>query len=96
MPNARKTDPHTSHEAAASVVEVTETQLAIFGLLKKPMTDQDLVTAYGKLVLSRKAPMASESGIRSRRAELVELELVERKGESKTWSGRKCIVWGQA
>ena len=95
MPNARKTDPHTSHEAAASVVEVTETQLAIFGLLKKPMTDQDLVVAYGKLVLSRKAPMASESGIRSRRAELVELELVERKGESKTWSGRKCIVWGQ-
>jgi hypothetical protein len=96
MPNARKTDPYTSHEAAESVVEVTETQLAIYGLLKKPMNDQNLITEYGKLVLSRKAPLASESGIRSRRAELVELELVERKGESKTWSGRKCIIWGQA
>lgn len=95
MPNARRTDPHTSHEAADSVIEVTETQEAIYKLLKKPMTDQNLVTEYGKLVLSRKAPMASESGIRSRRAELVELGVVKRVGESKTWSGRKCIVWGQ-
>lgn len=96
MPKARNTDPHTSHEAAESVVEVTETQLAIYKLLKKPMMDQDLITEYGKLVLSNKAPMASESGIRSRRAELVDLELVERKGQGKTWSGRNCIIWGQA
>lgn len=95
MPNARKSDPYTSHEAAESVVEVTETQWAIYNLLKKRMTDQDLIGAYRALVSLGKAPMASESGIRSRRAELVELELVQAKGESKTWSGRKCLVWGR-
>ena len=96
MPNARKSDPYTSHEAADSVVEVTDTQLAIYKLLKKPMTDQDLITAYRGLVAVRKAPMASESGIRSRRAELVQLSLIKAFGESKTWSGRKCLVWRQA
>jgi hypothetical protein len=94
MPRARNTDPHTSHEAAASVVMVTETQLIILRLLGKRMSDQQLVSAYRKL-MPFKAPLASESGIRSRRAELVELGLVEAKGESKTLFGRKCIVWGQ-
>ena len=96
MPNARKTDPYTSHEAANSVVEVTDTQLAIYKLLNKPKSDQDLIMAYRNLVASNRAPMASESGIRSRRAELVHLDLIKAFGESKTWSGRRCIVWGQA
>lgn len=95
MPKARITDPYTSHEAADSVVLVTDTQDAIYRLLKKRMTDDELISEYKKLVLSNRAPAASESGIRSRRAELVQLSLVERKGESKTWSGRKCIIWGQ-
>lgn len=95
MLKARKTDPYTSHEAADSVVKVTETQLIIFQLLRKPMTDQELVSAYTKL-MPYKAPPASESGIRSRRAELVQLSLIEAKAESKTMLGRKCIVWGQA
>lgn len=94
MPKARKTDPKTSHEAAKSVVRVTETQLIILQLLRKPMTDQELVAAYTKL-MPYTAPPASESGIRSRRAELVDFGLVEAKGESKTLFGRKCIVWGQ-
>lgn len=96
MPNARKSDPYTSHEAADSVVEVTDTQLAIYKLLKKPMSDQDLVSAYRNLVASNRAPRASESGIRSRRAELVHLDLIKAFGESKTWSGRKCLVWRRA
>jgi hypothetical protein len=94
MPKARKTDPQTSHEAAKSVGMVSETQLIILRLLGKPMSDQQLVLAYSKL-MPFKAPLASESGIRSRRAELVQLGLVEAKGESKTLFGRKCIVWGQ-
>ena len=95
MPKARKTDPKTSHEAAKSVVRVTETQLIILQLLRKSMTDQELISAYKKL-MPYKAPPASESGIRSRRAELVQFSLVKAKGESKTMFGRKCIVWGQA
>lgn len=95
MPNARKTDPQTSHEAAESVKKVSTTQLAVYQLLKKHMTDQELHTAYVSMVAAGIAPMASESGIRSRRAELVELDLVEPKGFARTWSGRRCIVWGQ-
>lgn len=95
MPRARKTDPVTSHEAADSVEKVSTTQLAVYKLLKKHMTDQELHTAYVSMVTIGKAPMASESGIRSRRAELVQLNLVEPKGFARTWSGRRCIVWGQ-
>lgn len=90
MPRARHTDPQTSHDAANSVVEVTKTQLAIYKLLKKPMTDEQLVERY------KAKAWASDSGIRSRRSELVELGLIERKSEAKTRSGRKAIVWGQA
>ena len=96
MPNARTLDPETSHEAAESVQNITETQEAIYKLLRQPMTDQQLIAFYRELVEFGKAPMASESGIRSRRAELVQLSLIEAKGDSKTWSGRRCIVWGQA
>lgn len=95
MANARKTDPRESHLAADSVVEVTATQEAIYKLLKKNMNDQTLQIEYQRLVMSGLAPMASESGIRSRRAELVELGLVEKKGEAKTWSGRVCAIWGR-
>ena len=95
MPNARTSDPLTSHEAAESVANITETQEAIYNLLKRPLTDQQLIAFYRELVEFGKAPMASESGIRSRRAELVQLGLVTDKGDSKTWSGRRCTVWGQ-
>lgn len=95
MARARNTDPKESHDAADSVIEVTATQEAIYKLLKKRMIDQDLWTEYQKLVLSNQAPRASESGVRSRRSELVELGLVERKGTAKTWSGRSCAIWGR-
>lgn len=96
MPNTRKSDPYTSREAADSVVKVTDTQYAIYTLLKTPMTDQDLVSAYRTLVATKKAPMASESGIRSRRAELVQLSLIKAYAESKSMFGRKCLVWRRA
>lgn len=92
MPNARRTDPKTSHEAAASVDNVTMTQAFVLRALKKPRTDPQLIEAYRQL---KKAPLASESGIRTRRAELVEKGLVADSGKrSVTPFGRKAIVWG--
>jgi len=60
------------------------------------MTDEELYTSYGKAVIAGLAPMASPSGVRSRRAELVVLGLVEDTGlRRKLVSGRNAIVWKQ-
>lgn len=91
MPNARTTDPQTSHTAADSVDNVTQTQAFILRVLKKPRTDSQLIEAYRKL---KRAPLASESGIRSRRAELVTKGLVVDSGNrGLTPFNRKSIVW---
>jgi hypothetical protein len=94
MAHARNTDPITSHEAAASVNDITKTQEFILKALVRPRTDIDLVEAYRNLKL---APRASESGIRSRRAELVRAGLIMDTGERvKLASGRNAIVWAKA
>lgn len=95
---ARKSDPVTSHEAAESVDEfkATETQAAILKLLKHPMPDQDLVFEYQRLVIQGLAPRASESGIRSRRAELAAHQLVVPVGFRLLETGRRAIVWETA
>jgi hypothetical protein len=94
MPHARLTDPGTSHEAADSVGNLTETKKAIFYILKYPRTDAELIDSYNTLVQRNEAPRASESGIRSRRAELVDDGLVIDTGHrAKSPSGRNMIVW---
>ena len=91
MPHARTTDPQTSHEAADSVQNLTETQEYILKALVRPRTDVDIVEIYRNF---KYAPRASESGIRSRRAELVAAGLIEDSGERrKLPSGRNAIVW---
>jgi len=90
MASARKTDPHTSHEAAESVIEVSDTQYKIWSLLRKPLTDEELVSAF-----RAKGWLGTESGIRSRRKDLVNLGVVVAKSYATTRAGRKCIVWGQ-
>jgi len=90
MAYARSTDPLTSHEAAASVDNITETQQAILKALKRSGTDVDLVDRYRNL---KGAPRASESGIRSRRSELARLGLVKHVGTTKLASGRTAKVW---
>lgn len=102
MALARLTDPQTSHEAAASVKDITATQNAILKLLRMmPMADEDLIHYYRQQVSmgadSYDFPRASESGIRSRRAELVRLGRVVDTGERNiTQSGRKAIIWTAA
>ena len=97
MRHARELDPITSWEAAASSTEehTTKTQIAILAILRwQPQTDTEIVRAYRDLEDFGDVPRASESGIRSRRAELVAKGLVEESGEyRKTDSGRRAIVW---
>lgn len=99
-PRARRTDPGTSHAAAASVDNITATQFYILTLLQNALTDYELVDLYGELFAysdENEVPRASESGIRSRRAELVARGLVVDTGERRTMpSGRLAIVWKAA
>lgn len=88
---ARKTDPQTSHAAAASVKDISLTKHYILKCLVRARTDVELIEAYGKL---KNAPRASESGIRSRRAELVREGYVVPTGlEVQLESGRYAKVW---
>ena len=97
MAFARKTDPQTSHEAADSVIEVTDTQYKIWSLLRKPMTDRDLVAEFNEWVAAGFADMASESGIRTRRSELVAAGKVVDTGRREVLpTKRKAIVWQTA
>jgi hypothetical protein len=76
------------------VKNVTLTQQAVLSVLKRPRTDPQLIEAYRKL---KRAPQASESGIRTRRAELVDKGLVADTGKrAKTPFGRQATVWGLA
>lgn len=94
MAHARKTDPTTSHDAGRSVKDITSTQAFILKALRKPLTDVALVNAYRGY---KTAPQASESGIRSRRSELVAQGLVVDTGNRiKLPSGRNAIVWSVA
>lgn len=95
--HARHNDPITSHEAAASDLPESQskTQLAILVILGYgPMTDTEIIRTYSDLYQFGDVPRASESGIRSRRAELVAMGKVEDSGEFRlTPSNRRAIVW---
>jgi hypothetical protein len=94
MPKARLTDPITSVEAADSVRNLTDTKRAILDLLKFPSTDEELVNRYQSLSRLGFVPMASPSGIRSRRHELHAAGYVKPLDYSKSLTGRRAILWG--
>ena len=86
---ARRTDVWSSHEAAASVTRIRESQKAVLYFLagRSPMTDEELVANYNGL-------QQSPSGLRTRRSELVELGKVRDSGQRRVLrSGRRAIVW---
>jgi hypothetical protein len=94
MSNARRTDPETSHEAAASVKNKATTANTILWLLQSPMTDIELVNAYNAIAANGGTVRASESGIRTSRNKLwKEGKVVDTGQRSKTPSGRNAIVW---
>lgn len=97
MASARKTDPDTSHEAAASVKNLTQTQMGILNILstsRRNLSDDAIIDIYIEKAFAGILPMASTSGIRSRRSELAAKGLIEVKDYGTTWSGRRCALWG--
>jgi hypothetical protein len=91
---ARPTDPETSHEAAASLDDVRESQRRVHDLLRVfgPTTDERLV-----IVAIASGWHVSPSGLRTRRHELVEAGLVVDTGQRATLaSGRRAVVWAVA
>lgn len=91
-PVARTTDPETSHEAAASVRDIRASQKQVFDLLATLVggaTDDELIR-YAR----RCGVMQSDSGLRTRRAELVRLGLVRDSGRrGYTALLRRSIIW---
>jgi len=97
MPSARRTDPSTSHEAAQGLTPeaLTETQAAILKLLTvQPMTDDNLLINHSAGAATGRWRAASDSGIRSRRSELVSRGLITEVDRAKTRFNRAAIVWG--
>jgi len=91
------TDPGTSHQAAASV-RVSTTAVVrgrILDLLRTygPMCDDDIATRYRATY----SEPATDSGLRTRRKELVTEGAVDDSGGlALTSSGRPTIVWAAA
>lgn len=100
-PRARRTDPVTSHRAAASVGGQTKKQLCVKAILRKfgPMSDDQLLRAYkahveeGATINGVYLAEQSDSGIRTRRSELVEAGQVVEHDTTTLRSGRQAIRW---
>lgn len=95
--HARRTDPDTSHAAAASVDNISRKQAAVLAILGEgPLTDAALVAVYGarSAVDPVTYPPQSTSGIRTRRSELVDKQRVRDSGARVTLpTGRHAILW---
>jgi hypothetical protein len=97
MPHARTTDPITSHAAANSISngQLAATQILVVSCFAGgPLADFELVKMFQELYPAT----ASESGIRTRRAELVALGVLVDTGfkVKMPLSKRLAIVWGLA
>lgn len=93
---ARRNDPETSHEAAASVKDISKTHERILEVLDRygPATDEEIYRYYFNLAELFSWPPASPSGLRSRRAELVTLGKVYDTGKKgHTSAGRPTTIW---
>lgn len=95
-PQARRTDPSTSHAAAASVGDLTENQMAImtvFRLAGSRLLDEQLISLYKHYQKPFRLPDQSESGIRTRRCELSKAEKLVEAGRIKMSTGRMGRTW---
>ena len=94
----RRTDPQTSRDAAATV-NITKGQQIVLAefRLYRTMTDEQLIDALAVRAASCPEARLSDSGARSRRAELVAKGLLVDSGDRlKTRAGRATIVWALA
>lgn len=84
----------TSIEAYLSVRNVTATQLAVLRTLAGSDGESTWGHCDSEIAVLYDGPHASESGIRSRRAELVAMGLVRDTGrKTRTPSGRSTMIW---
>ena len=93
---ARRTDPPESHEAAKSVTELTARQNAVLECLRFaaiPLSDPELADQYRVGASTFEWPEQSDSGLRTRRAELVKRQLVEKTGTTRLKTGRTAALW---
>jgi hypothetical protein len=98
---ARGNDPDTSHAAAASVTGLTRKQQAVLECLRElgePVTDQHLAREYHARggVRTPMWPDQSDSGLRTRRSELVARGAVVAVGTERLPSGRMAKCWAVA
>lgn len=95
-PKARKTDPATSHQAANSIESDTirRSQADVVKAMRRVGPCQDPIL-IDEIITSDRYHPQSESGIRTRRKELVTKGIIVDTGDRVlTDSGRKAIVWG--
>lgn len=87
---ARGTDPETSHEAASRLGDLTDTQEEVFGLVARhgPLTDEQLLARAADAGSTQKP-----SGLRTRRKELVDAELVCWDGWALNADGHRVRLW---
>jgi hypothetical protein len=89
-----KNSKKRSNQATKQALEIANlslTQEYVYRSLEVPVTDQELAVIFKQ---TASAPNVTDTSIRSRRADLVKLGLVEETGERrKTSSGRKARVW---
>ncbi len=94
--NARKRDPKTSHDAAKSISDraLRATQKAVLAAFEQfgPLSDTELVQAYQRWYKTAGWPLQSDSGIRTRRKELVKRGVLALGGTVKLASGRSAQV----
>ena len=96
QPRARSTDPQTSHDAAKKVRGVSAVHSTILMILwqRGPLTDPQIAEYYFQRVADGSAPMHSESGLRTRRKELVDMGKVTTAAwKEKLSTGRYATVW---
>lgn len=91
---ARTTDPDTSKRVAEAITldKLRDRHRSVLRVFadRGALTDEKLVDHY----LRRYAPKQAASGIRSRRAELERLDLVEKTDlEGRTEAGNSAKVW---
>lgn len=95
LPLARATDPETSHEAAASVVDkLRESQRDVLRVFSQfhALTDEELIGQFGWLVAFGGKPQ-SPSGIRTRRKELVVAGKIALFDYTTNANGRRVQRW---
>jgi hypothetical protein len=91
---ARNTDPHTSHEAAANV-DLTDSEWCVHMVLRHygPCDDVALIAGYREAVERAGIKPQSDSGIRTRRAKLVEKGMAKAISTAKNANNNSVIIW---